>query len=190
MGFIGVMPNANSSFHTAFFWLESQVYDVLTAMLKYTSDIVTVSHTATPQGGAGSSSWGVTEAPPTVMVSTPTGLLHYLDKVRLQQQHTDLQLSLQMLVVDEADLLFAFGFEKDTRRLLQRLPSTASRHYQTVLVSATQNHEVQTDTCKGAITVATLNAQSESEERDSKLETALLIFPLLLSVCSLRSSKA
>lgn len=115
-----------------------QVYDVLTPMLKYTNDIVTVSHT----GNAQKLPEGLQIVPPTVMVATPTGLLQYLDRLRRQQHNMDWQLSLQMLVVDEADLLFAFGFEKDTRRLLQQLPSTASRHYQTILVSATQNHEL------------------------------------------------
>lgn len=120
-----------------------QVYEVLTTMLKYTNDLVTVSHTANLQGSAGGPSGGPLFAPPTVMVATPTGMLQYLDQLRRQERRMDLQLSLQVLIVDEADLLFAFGFEKDTRRLLQLLPSTASRHYQTILVSATQNQEVR-----------------------------------------------
>lgn len=119
-----------------------QVYEVLTAMLKYTNDIVTVSHTGSVQGDLSSPSWGTQIVPPTVIIATPTGLLQYFDRLRRQHHSMDWQLSLQVLVVDEADLLFAFGFEKDTRRLLQQLPSTAARHYQTILVSATQNHEL------------------------------------------------
>ncbi|CDJ35398.1 uncharacterized protein EMH_0025820 [Eimeria mitis] len=76
------------------------------------------------------------------MVGTPTGVLQYLDSLRQQQHRFDMQLFLEMLIVDEADLLFAFGFEKDTKRLLQLLPSTAAGHYQTILVSATQNQEL------------------------------------------------
>lgn len=109
---------------------------MLIALLKYTNDIVTVSHTAVPQGIP----WG---SPPTIMVATPTGLLQYFEGWRHFQQGLELQLSLRMLVVDEADLLFAFGFESDTKRLLQLLPSTAGRHYQTLLVSATQNQAVK-----------------------------------------------
>ncbi|OEH78350.1 ATP-dependent nucleolar rna [Cyclospora cayetanensis] len=117
-----------------------QVYGVLLELLKYTNDIVTVSHTAgaLPRGASG----GALLVPTTVIVGTPTGLLQYLEQLRQQQPSIELQLSLEMLVVDEADLLFAFGFEKDTRRLLQLLPSTASRHYQSLLVSATQNQEL------------------------------------------------
>ncbi|KAL8449998.1 hypothetical protein Emed_002739 [Eimeria media] len=118
------------------------VFEVLTVMLKYTSDIVTVSHTAHMQGSTNQSSREQVLVPPTVMVATPTGMLQYLDKLRLQEHHKDLPLSLQMLIVDEADLLFAFGFEKDTKKLVERLPSTAARHYQTILVSATQNQEL------------------------------------------------
>ena len=111
-------------------------------LLKYTNDIVTVAHTASLGGGSG----GPVLVPPTVMVGTPTGILQYVDMLRRQHHGIDLQLSLEVLVVDEADLLFAFGFERDTRRLLQLLPSTATRHYQTLLVSATQNHEVSLHT--------------------------------------------
>lgn len=106
-------------------------------MLKYTSDILSVSHTASLPGNPGK----LLELP-TIMVGTPTGILHFLNNIRRQQQQFELQLGLEVLVVDEADLLFAFGFENDTKRLLQLLPSTAARHYQTILVSATQNHEV------------------------------------------------
>lgn len=114
-----------------------QVYDVLTDLLKYTKDVVTVCHTASPTGVSGK-----LLGPPTVLVGTPTGVLHYLSSLRQQHQRFDIQLFLEMLVVDEADLLFAFGFEKDTKKLLQLLPSTAAGHYQTILVSATQNQEV------------------------------------------------
>ncbi|KAL8440225.1 hypothetical protein Efla_000351 [Eimeria flavescens] len=119
-----------------------QVYEVLRVMVKYASDVVTVFHTASLQGAPKGTARGETLALPTVVVATPTGMLHYLDSLRARQHHTDLQLSLQVLVVDEADLLFAFGFEKDTKRLLHQLPSTAARHYQTILVSATQNREL------------------------------------------------
>ncbi|CDJ42292.1 ATP-dependent nucleolar RNA helicase, putative [Eimeria tenella] len=114
-----------------------QVHDVIKSMLKYTSDILSVSHTASLPGNPGK----LLELP-TIMVGTPTGILHFLNNIRRQQQQFELQLGLEVLVVDEADLLFAFGFENDTKRLLQLLPSTAARHYQTILVSATQNHEL------------------------------------------------
>ncbi|KAL8443759.1 hypothetical protein Emag_005843 [Eimeria magna] len=124
-----------------------QVYEVLIVMLKYTSDTVTVSHTAHLQGSTKETCREQVLVPPTVMVATPTGMLQYLDRLSRQEHHIDLPLSLQMLVVDEADLLFAFGFAEDTKRLVERLPSTAARHYQTILVSATQNQEVRKPSC-------------------------------------------
>ena len=45
-----------------------------------------------------------------------------------------------MLIVDEADLTFSYGFEEDMRRLMPHLP----RIYQAILVSATLSPDVVT----------------------------------------------
>ena len=45
-----------------------------------------------------------------------------------------------MLVVDEADLTFSYGFEEDMRRLLPHLP----RIHQAILMSATLSADVVT----------------------------------------------
>merc|ERR1719309_1103683 len=50
----------------------------------------------------------------------------------------DLSSSLTMLVIDEADLIFSFGFEADLRFLLGKLPPI----YQAVLTSATLSDDV------------------------------------------------
>lgn len=55
-------------------------------------------------------------------------------------QNLQLKLSLAMLIVDEADLTFSYGFEEDMRRLMPHLP----RIYQAILMSATLSPDVVT----------------------------------------------
>lgn len=50
---------------------------------------------------------------PDVVVGTPSRVLSHL-----QQQNLQLRDSLELLVVDEADLLFSFGFEDELKSLL------------------------------------------------------------------------
>lgn len=67
---------------------------------------------------------------PDIVVATPSKILAHADAVDLQHVET--------LVVDEADLIFAFGYEKDFKRLMKHLPPI----YQAVLVSATITDDV------------------------------------------------
>ena len=55
-------------------------------------------------------------------------------------QSLQLKSSLEVLVVDEADLTFSYGFEEDMRRLLPHLP----RIHQAILMSATLSADVVT----------------------------------------------
>uniref|UniRef100_A0A2I3N1R8 RNA helicase n=1 Tax=Papio anubis TaxID=9555 RepID=A0A2I3N1R8_PAPAN len=71
---------------------------------------------------------------PDVVVGTPSRILSHL-----QQDSLKLRDSLELLVVDEADLLFSFGFEEELKSLLCHLP----RIYQAFLMSATFNEDVQ-----------------------------------------------
>ncbi|XP_070121659.1 probable ATP-dependent RNA helicase DDX56 isoform X3 [Equus przewalskii] len=71
---------------------------------------------------------------PDVVVGTPSRILNHL-----QQDSLKLRDSLELLVVDEADLLFSFGFEEELKSLLCHLP----RIYQAFLMSATFNEDVQ-----------------------------------------------
>ena len=66
-------------------------------------------------------------------LSIPLYPLHFLQSLQLKA-------SLEMLVVDEADLTFSYGFEEDMRRLLPHLP----RIYQAILMSATLSADVVT----------------------------------------------
>ncbi|XP_015423711.1 PREDICTED: probable ATP-dependent RNA helicase DDX56 isoform X1 [Myotis davidii] len=72
---------------------------------------------------------------PDIVVGTPSRLLNHL-----QQDSLKLRDSLELLVMDEADLLFSFGFEEELKSLLCHLP----RIYQAFLMSATFNEDVQT----------------------------------------------
>ncbi|KAF3701709.1 putative ATP-dependent RNA helicase DDX56 [Channa argus] len=71
---------------------------------------------------------------PDVVVGTPSRVLAHLSA-----QNLVLHSSLEMLVVDEADLLFSFGFEADLKNLLCHLPKI----YQSFLMSATFTEDVQ-----------------------------------------------
>ncbi|XP_035247666.1 probable ATP-dependent RNA helicase DDX56 [Anguilla anguilla] len=71
---------------------------------------------------------------PDIVVGTPSRVLAHLSA-----QNMNLQSSLEMLVIDEADLIFSFGFESDLKSLLCHLPKI----YQAFLMSATLNEDVQ-----------------------------------------------
>lgn len=71
---------------------------------------------------------------PDVVVGTPSRVLAHLNA-----QNLALHSSLETLVIDEADLLFSFGFEADLKSLLCHLPKI----YQSYLMSATLSEDVQ-----------------------------------------------
>ncbi|XP_070539985.1 probable ATP-dependent RNA helicase DDX56 [Ptychodera flava] len=70
---------------------------------------------------------------PDIVVGTPSKVLAHI-----QAKNLALQNSLEMLVIDEADLLFSFGYEDDLRSLLNHLPKI----YQAFLMSATLGDDV------------------------------------------------
>ena len=70
---------------------------------------------------------------PDIIVGTPGRLAQHL-----KDRNLDLSSSLSMLIIDEADLIFSFGFEADLRFLLAKLPPI----YQAVLTSATLTEDV------------------------------------------------
>lgn len=54
---------------------------------------------------------------PDIIISTPTRILSHLN-----QKNISLKDSLELLVIDEADLMFSFGFEVDLKNVLKHLP--------------------------------------------------------------------
>ncbi|XP_031555095.1 probable ATP-dependent RNA helicase DDX56 [Actinia tenebrosa] len=71
---------------------------------------------------------------PDIVIGTPSGILGHL-----QAKNLTLKNSLQMLVVDEADLVFSYGYENDLKLLLSHLPKI----YQAFLMSATLTDDVK-----------------------------------------------
>jgi len=70
---------------------------------------------------------------PDIVVGTPSRVLAHLEAGNL-----DLSSSLELLIMDEADLIVGFGYESDVKKVLTYLPSTC----QAVLTSATLNDDV------------------------------------------------
>ncbi|KFM57019.1 putative ATP-dependent RNA helicase DDX56, partial [Stegodyphus mimosarum] len=71
---------------------------------------------------------------PDIIVGTPMRVLAHLEEKNLHVANT-----LRALVLDEADMLFSFGCEKDISRILTHLPSI----YQAFLMSATLSEDVK-----------------------------------------------
>ncbi|XP_030841987.1 probable ATP-dependent RNA helicase DDX56 [Strongylocentrotus purpuratus] len=72
---------------------------------------------------------------PDIVLGTPSRILAHI-----QAKNLSLQNSLEMLVIDEADLVFSFGHEADMRALLSHFPKI----YQAILMSATLSEDVKT----------------------------------------------
>ncbi|KAH7649028.1 Dbp9p [Cryptosporidium bovis] len=73
-----------------------------------------------------------------ILISTPGDILKYSNS----KLKGSLFREITYLVVDEADLLFAFGYDKDMNRVLELLPNSKDRKYQCILLSATLTQEV------------------------------------------------
>ncbi|KAK6174176.1 hypothetical protein SNE40_017501 [Patella caerulea] len=71
---------------------------------------------------------------PDIVVGTPSRVLSHIKGGNL-----DLQSSLEMVVIDEADLVFSFGYEDDIKDLIKHFPKI----YQAFLMSATLTDEVK-----------------------------------------------
>ncbi|XP_037934889.1 probable ATP-dependent RNA helicase DDX56 [Teleopsis dalmanni] len=69
---------------------------------------------------------------PDVVVTTPAKVIAHIQSGAMDLKHVE------TVVVDEADLVFSFGFEKDFKKLATHLPPI----YQAVLVSATISEDV------------------------------------------------
>ncbi|GFR82725.1 ATP-dependent RNA helicase dbp9 [Elysia marginata] len=85
------------------------------------------------QGGNLLSHWPVLMEKPDIIVATPSRLLAHI-----RAENVKLKETLEMLVVDEADLVFSFGYEDDVRELLENFPKI----YQAFMMSATLGVDV------------------------------------------------
>jgi len=107
-----------------------QVHGVISSLLTFCFDVLTAEPLLSGQ------KYMKAELP-TILVTTPSSLL----ALTKDRQGTMLPLAetLKVLVVDEADLMFSFGYEEDMRAMCVLMPST----YQAMLVSATLSEEVE-----------------------------------------------
>lgn len=71
---------------------------------------------------------------PDILIGTPCRVLEHINA-----KNIDLSQSVEMVVIDEADLIFSFGYEKNMQSLLSHLPDI----YQAFLMSATLSTDVQ-----------------------------------------------
>ena len=51
---------------------------------------------------------------PDIVIGTPSRLLAHI-----QAENLDIKTSLEMIVIDEADLVFSFGYEENVRAILR-----------------------------------------------------------------------
>ena len=71
---------------------------------------------------------------PDILISTPSRLVEHLNRGVVS-----LKKSLRLLVVDEADLVFSYGYEDDLKAIVEQLPKL----HQSMLMSATLTPEVE-----------------------------------------------
>jgi len=71
---------------------------------------------------------------PDILIGTPSRLLAHVAAGNVEVKD-----SLEYLVIDEADLVFALGYEEDTKALVQHFPKI----FQAFLMSATLNEDVK-----------------------------------------------
>ncbi|XP_068742794.1 probable ATP-dependent RNA helicase DDX56 [Montipora capricornis] len=110
--------------------LAKQAHKNIKELSSYCSRDVRVADVA--QGNLSSTKSLLMEGPD-IVVGTPSVLLGHV-----QAKNLDLKVSLQMLVIDEADLVFSYGYEYDLKTLLSHLPTI----YQAFLMSATFSEDV------------------------------------------------
>lgn len=71
---------------------------------------------------------------PAILISTPSRIIPHLESKSLI-----LKDSLEMLIIDEADLIVSFGYQDDLNRIMSFLPNFC----QTILISATLTEEIE-----------------------------------------------
>lgn len=110
--------------------LVAQVHGVLLALLSFCFDVLSAESLLSGQRY-------MKAELPTILITTPSSVISLTRERKGAMQ--PLSETLKLLVVDEADLMFSYGYEEDMRALCALLPPT----YQAMLVSATLSEEVE-----------------------------------------------
>lgn len=113
--------------------LASQVFGVFSSLLHFLFDQVSV------DSFSGEDKYRRPSLP-SVFITTPRGLVKLVSGPSAHKQAEQAKESIKYIVIDEADLVFSQGFEKDIREIVS---SVLPREYQAVLVSATLSSELE-----------------------------------------------
>ena len=143
----------------------SQVYSTLKSLIYYCDEIVSVavlSATAASAATRGEKSQtdlarqrAMLRDHPDIIVATPAGLLGHV-----RAGDVNLKISLETLVVDEADLVLSFGYTNDISEIVKNLPKIC----QGFLMSATLSPEL--NSLKKIVLHSPVVLKLEQEEHD------------------------
>ncbi|EDQ93088.1 uncharacterized protein MONBRDRAFT_19343 [Monosiga brevicollis MX1] len=111
--------------------LAFQVTENIKELAKFCLDVINVGVLATNQSKKQLKSLAASKPP--ILVGTPTRILQHI-----QNEAKEVRQTLKLMILDEADLLFSYGYHEDLRRLCALLP----RLRQTILMSATMGDDV------------------------------------------------
>ena len=96
-----------------------------------------------------------------ILISTPSKILAHINN-----KTVDLQKKLKFLVIDEADIMFSYGYEQDLKLLVTHLPKI----YQALLVSATMSKDVDNLKCLVLHNPTVLHLEESDIPDDEKLK--------------------
>ena len=161
----------------------AQVHQVLQQLTYYCDDVISV---AVLSAGIGSSNnnrnqpqqvredlerqEALLRDQPDVVIATPSALLTHIRRNQQRKNRNsnnllDLKSSLQMLVVDEADLVLSFGYSQDLAEIVKVLP----RIYHGMLLSATLSAEL--DSLKKIVLHSPVVLKLEQENEGTSNDT-------------------
>eukprot|EP00439_Symbiodinium_sp_Y106_P055606 s6724_g7.t1 len=112
--------------------LIAQVHRVVTSLLSFCFDVLTVDILLSGD------KYSKAELP-VMLVTTPSSLLALVKQREARGAMKPLSETLKVLILDEADLMFSYGYEEDVKALCALMPPK----YQAMLVSATLSEEVE-----------------------------------------------
>ncbi|CAE7732441.1 dbp9 [Symbiodinium pilosum] len=112
--------------------LIAQVHRVVTSLLTFCFDVLTVDILLSGE------KYSKAELP-VMLVTTPSSLLALVKQRQARGAMRALSETLKVLILDEADLMFSYGYEDDVKALCALMPAK----YQAMLVSATLSEEVE-----------------------------------------------
>ena len=107
-----------------------QAYRVCVDLLAYCSKLVSVVDIGNAQVNSVTQLVGAAD----IVIGTPSKLLAHINNKTI-----DLQKHMKFIVIDEADIMFSYGYEHDLKLLVTHLPKI----YQALLVSATMSSDVE-----------------------------------------------